>query len=151
MTSKAKPTNMRGFANFTFAVCVKSGGEPFGACTSDEQCPLSDKIIICARRCLCLRVFYSCSFCYNTNKYISSLFFYNKSRILRRLFLIFFLNCVRWCKHSKLKLITERTLLFFCLYQQFVLDNISQDLWQDLCENIYVKRPPLLLYMAHME
>ena len=40
MTSKAKPTNMRGFANFTFAVCVKSGGEPFGACTSDEQCPL---------------------------------------------------------------------------------------------------------------
>ena len=66
-------------------------------------------------------------------------------------FLYFFLNCVRWCKHSKLKLITERTLLFFCLYQPFVLDNISQDLWQDLCENIYVKRPPLLLFMAHME
>ena len=40
MTIKAKPTNMRGFANFTFAVCVKSVGEPFGACTADEQCPL---------------------------------------------------------------------------------------------------------------
>ena len=39
MTSKAKPTNMRGFAKFNFAVCVKSGGEPFGAYTSDEQCP----------------------------------------------------------------------------------------------------------------
>ena len=51
---------------------------------------LSDKIIIWARRCLCLRVFSSCSFCYNTSKYISSLFFYNKNRILRRLFLIFF-------------------------------------------------------------
>ena len=40
MTGKAKPTNMHGFANFTFTVCVKSGGKPFGACTSDEQCPL---------------------------------------------------------------------------------------------------------------
>ena len=40
MTGKAKPTNMHGFANFTSAVCVKSGGEPFGAYTADEQCPL---------------------------------------------------------------------------------------------------------------
>ena len=78
-------------------------------------------------------MFSLCSFCYNTSKYISSLFFYNKNRILR-LFLIFFRNCVRWCKHSKLKLITERTLLFFVYTSNSFLSTYNK-----ICDKISAK------------